>query len=122
MRAEELSLGHILRPKCLGHRVLELSKMNARASPMMGSGASRKAYAAPLRPSLSQGVGNCNRRDVSMMGNKAEGGPFAPLVLVTRSIVGKKDFNKFRGKAISLHSQVRSRPLSSSSLQCKRFT
>jgi hypothetical protein len=42
------------------------------------------------------------------MGNKATGGPFAPLVRVTRQVVGQKEFNKFRGKAISLHSQVRS--------------
>jgi len=41
-----------------------------------------------------------------MMGNKASGGPFSPLVVVTRNIVGEKDFNKLRGKAISLHSQV----------------
>eukprot|EP00177_Eucheuma_denticulatum_P002071 GFKZ01003706.1.p1 GENE.GFKZ01003706.1~~GFKZ01003706.1.p1 ORF type:complete len:123 (+),score=11.93 GFKZ01003706.1:40-369(+) len=37
---------------------------------------------------------------------QSEGGPFAPLVVVTRNIVGKKEFNKFRGKAISIHSQV----------------
>lgn len=41
-----------------------------------------------------------------MMGNKGAGGPFAPLVVVTRNAVGEKDFNKLRGKAISLHSQV----------------
>lgn len=39
------------------------------------------------------------------MGNKATGGPFAPLVVVVRNIVGDKEFNKLRGKAISLHSQ-----------------
>jgi hypothetical protein len=39
------------------------------------------------------------------MGNKGATGPFAPLVRVTRNVVGKKDFNKLRGKAISLHSQ-----------------
>jgi hypothetical protein len=41
-----------------------------------------------------------------MMGNKATNGPFAPLVRLTRSVMGSKDFNKFRGQAISLHSQV----------------
>jgi hypothetical protein len=56
------------------------------------------------------------------MGNKSEGGPFSPLVRVTRGVLGAKDFNKFRGKAISLHSQVRSRPHSSFNLQCKRVT
>jgi len=40
------------------------------------------------------------------MGNKATGGPFAPLVVVVRNVVGDKEFNKLRGKAISLHSQV----------------
>ena len=42
-----------------------------------------------------------------MMGNKNEGkGVFAPLVVITRDIVGKKRFNQLRGKAIALHSQV----------------
>jgi len=39
-------------------------------------------------------------------GNANSSGLFAPLVIVTRDIVGKKQFNKFRGKAIQLHSQV----------------
>ncbi|MED6164551.1 Protein PROTON GRADIENT REGULATION 5, chloroplastic [Stylosanthes scabra] len=42
-----------------------------------------------------------------MMKNVNEGkGIFAPLVVVTRNIVGKKRFNQIRGKAIALHSQV----------------
>lgn len=42
-----------------------------------------------------------------MMKNVNEGkGLFAPLVMVTRDIVGKKRFNQLRGKAIALHSQV----------------
>ncbi|KAK1435390.1 hypothetical protein QVD17_01152 [Tagetes erecta] len=42
-----------------------------------------------------------------MMGNVNAGkGVFAPLVVVTRNIVGKKQFNQIRGKAIALHSQV----------------
>lgn len=42
-----------------------------------------------------------------MMGNVNEGkGLFAPAVVVTRNIVGKKRFNQLRGKAIALHSQV----------------
>jgi hypothetical protein len=44
-----------------------------------------------------------------VMGNKATNGPFAPLVRASRGVVGQKEFNKFRGKAISLHSQVRRR-------------
>ncbi|KAL4387482.1 hypothetical protein GQ457_09G022150 [Hibiscus cannabinus] len=42
-----------------------------------------------------------------MMKNVNEGkGLFAPVVVVTRQIVGKKSFNQLRGKAIALHSQV----------------
>ena len=39
------------------------------------------------------------------MGNKGEGGPFAPLVRLVRGVMGQKEFNQFRGKAISAHSQ-----------------
>lgn len=46
-------------------------------------------------------------RSRPMMGNINEGkGIFAPLVVVTRNIIGKKRFNQLRGKAIALHSQV----------------
>ncbi|KAL3634443.1 Protein PROTON GRADIENT REGULATION 5, chloroplastic [Castilleja foliolosa] len=42
-----------------------------------------------------------------MMKNVNEGkGIFAPIVVTTRNIVGKKRFNQLRGKAIALHSQV----------------
>ncbi|KAL3828283.1 hypothetical protein ACJIZ3_017085 [Penstemon smallii] len=45
-------------------------------------------------------------RPTPMMKNVNEGkGVFAPLVVVTRNIVGKKTFNQLRGKAIALHSQ-----------------
>jgi hypothetical protein len=42
---------------------------------------------------------------VVIAGNKGANGPFAPLVRVTRDVMGTKEFNQFRGKAISLHSQ-----------------
>ncbi|KAK1607221.1 hypothetical protein QYE76_030894 [Lolium multiflorum] len=46
-------------------------------------------------------------RTPTRMGNVNEGkGIFAPLVVVTRNIVGRKRFNQLRGKAIALHSQV----------------
>ncbi|KAI3990810.1 hypothetical protein MKX01_011718 [Papaver californicum] len=46
-------------------------------------------------------------RSNPMMKNVNEGkGVFAPIVVVTRNIVGKKRFNQLRGKAIALHSQV----------------
>ncbi|KAG6757312.1 hypothetical protein POTOM_037620 [Populus tomentosa] len=42
-----------------------------------------------------------------MMKNVNEGkGLFAPVVVITRQIIGKKRFNQLRGKAIALHSQV----------------
>ncbi|XP_057783540.1 protein PROTON GRADIENT REGULATION 5, chloroplastic [Salvia miltiorrhiza] len=40
-----------------------------------------------------------------MMGS-GKGGIFAPAVVITRNIIGKKRFNQLRGKAIALHSQV----------------
>lgn len=46
-------------------------------------------------------------RSVTICGNKNEGkGVFAPIVVVTRNVVGVKRFNQIRGKAIALHSQV----------------
>lgn len=46
-------------------------------------------------------------RLMPMMKNVNEGkGLFAPLVVITRQIIGKKTFNQLRGKAIALHSQV----------------
>ncbi|KAL8161963.1 hypothetical protein V2J09_013452 [Rumex salicifolius] len=46
-------------------------------------------------------------RSSPMMKNVNEGkGLFAPIVVLTREVVGKKRFNQLRGKAIALHSQV----------------
>ncbi|KAF8369870.1 hypothetical protein HHK36_012920 [Tetracentron sinense] len=46
-------------------------------------------------------------RSQPMMKNVNEGkGLFAPVVVITRNIIGKKPFNQLRGKAIALHSQV----------------
>lgn len=46
-------------------------------------------------------------RSQPVMKNVNEGkGLFAPIVVVTRNIIGKKRFNQLRGKAIALHSQV----------------
>uniref|UniRef100_A0A0F7GZR7 Proton gradient regulation 5 n=1 Tax=Erodium texanum TaxID=28960 RepID=A0A0F7GZR7_EROTE len=46
-------------------------------------------------------------RSPPCMKNVNEGkGIFAPAVVVTRNIIGKKRFNQLRGKAIALHSQV----------------
>ncbi|CAN4091070.1 unnamed protein product [Withania somnifera] len=55
---------------------------------------------------VNVGVGKAVRLR-PMMGNVNDGkGIFAPIVVVTRNIVGKKRFNQLRGKAIALHSQV----------------
>ncbi|CAM6045649.1 unnamed protein product [Sphagnum compactum] len=46
-------------------------------------------------------------RPQTVMKNINEGkGVFAPVVVLTRSIVGTKRFNQLRGKGIALHSQV----------------
>ncbi|KAL0287465.1 UNVERIFIED_CONTAM: protein PROTON GRADIENT REGULATION 5, chloroplastic [Sesamum calycinum] len=60
------------------------------------------AKAAPAQVRVARPV-----RAQPMMKNINEGkGVFAPLVVVTRNIIGKKRFNQLRGKAIALHSQV----------------
>lgn len=41
-----------------------------------------------------------------MGGASSQKGVFAPIVVLTRNIIGKKTFNQLRGKAIALHSQV----------------
>mmetsp|Transcript_10039 Transcript_10039/g.18095 ORF Transcript_10039/g.18095 Transcript_10039/m.18095 type:complete len:119 (-) Transcript_10039:1843-2199(-) len=33
-------------------------------------------------------------------------GPFSPVVIAARVVIGEKNFNKLRGKGISLHSQA----------------
>lgn len=63
-------------------------------------------FHAPARSWTGSSSGLVYRREVTVMGNKGSTGPFAPLVRVVRNVVGTKDFNKFRGQAISLHSQV----------------
>mmetsp|Transcript_42925 Transcript_42925/g.83950 ORF Transcript_42925/g.83950 Transcript_42925/m.83950 type:complete len:152 (-) Transcript_42925:363-818(-) len=40
------------------------------------------------------------------MGKQAAFGPFTPVVIGARSVVGEKRFNQIRGKGITLHSQV----------------
>ncbi|XP_031502805.1 protein PROTON GRADIENT REGULATION 5, chloroplastic-like [Nymphaea colorata] len=46
-------------------------------------------------------------RCTPVMKNGNEGkGVFAPLVVLTRNIIGKKHFNQLRGKAIALHSRI----------------
>ncbi|XP_068666079.1 protein PROTON GRADIENT REGULATION 5, chloroplastic-like [Aristolochia californica] len=67
-----------------------------------GEGRAMLAMSVPT----SVRVGKSTRAN-PVMKNVNEGkGLFAPLVVLTRNIIGKKRFNQFRGKAIALHSQV----------------
>eukprot|EP00475_Leptophrys_vorax_P017700 TRINITY_DN24304_c0_g1_i1.p2 TRINITY_DN24304_c0_g1~~TRINITY_DN24304_c0_g1_i1.p2 ORF type:complete len:122 (+),score=5.97 TRINITY_DN24304_c0_g1_i1:388-753(+) len=43
---------------------------------------------------------------VAMANPHGNSGVFAPVVIVAKSVVGEKQFNQIRGKAIALHSQV----------------
>lgn len=58
----------------------------------------------------STGVSTCSSRRPApatiTMGKDAKFGPFTPAVVAVRLVVGDKSLNKFRGKAIALHSQV----------------
>eukprot|EP00187_Rhodella_violacea_P006613 CAMPEP_0174893294 /NCGR_PEP_ID=MMETSP0167-20121228/8127_1 /TAXON_ID=38298 /ORGANISM="Rhodella maculata, Strain CCMP736" /LENGTH=120 /DNA_ID=CAMNT_0016132043 /DNA_START=63 /DNA_END=425 /DNA_ORIENTATION=+ len=40
------------------------------------------------------------------MGKVAAFGPFSPVVIAARVVIGEKNFNQLRGKGIALHSQV----------------
>ncbi|CAG9465046.1 unnamed protein product [Pedinophyceae sp. YPF-701] len=77
---------------------------SSRASPVQGSFAPVQRARVSAQFGISQASNGS--RQVTRMANHATTGPFAPLVRVTRSVMGEKEFNKFRGKAISLHSQV----------------
>ncbi|XP_024381828.1 protein PROTON GRADIENT REGULATION 5, chloroplastic [Physcomitrium patens] len=82
----------------------ELVRLNWSSSSINGNGADRFLHTSNFtRSSVS-----CPRvAQPRAMGNKNEGkGIFAPLVVVTRNVMGKKEFNQLRGKAIALHSQV----------------
>ncbi|XAR62687.1 hypothetical protein NMG60_11017535 [Bertholletia excelsa] len=65
-------------------------------------------YAALARSVPAQvPMGKAAVRPQPVMKNVNEGkGLFAPAVVLTRNIIGKKRFNQLRGKAIALHSQV----------------
>lgn len=74
---------------------------------MVGCSNSFAGLALVAQPLLErQSPSGSRSRDVTRMGNSASGGPFSYLVVQARNVIGKKRFNKLRGKAISLHSQV----------------
>ena len=66
----------------------------------------RGAAVASRPPPLASCTGRLPALRV-VAGNEYENGVFTPLVVVVRNVMGVKPFNQFRGKAISLHSQVR---------------
>ncbi|KAL9257191.1 PROTON GRADIENT REGULATION 5, chloroplastic-like protein [Drosera capensis] len=73
----------------------------------LGQDHDRMAWAMAMTAPVRVGM----RRKVTvvrpMMKNVNEGkGVFAPVVVLARNIIGKKQFNQIRGKAIALHSQV----------------
>ncbi|KAK6914138.1 hypothetical protein RJ641_021459 [Dillenia turbinata] len=71
-------------------------------SSIMGEDHAMLARSVPTKVRVGKPV-----RAQPMMKNINEGkGLFAPIVVVTRNIIGKKRFNQLRGKAIALHSQV----------------
>jgi hypothetical protein len=81
----------------------------ARHSPLSASSNSNlfPPHPPPLPPSPPPLRPTARRAALRVVaGNNATGGPFAPIVVVVRDVMGKKEFNLFRGKAISLHSQV----------------
>eukprot|EP00963_Diacronema_lutheri_P006199 scaffold524_cov357-Pavlova_lutheri.AAC.40 len=68
-----------------------------------------RASVAPARLNRSEARmprRGASGKQVTVMGNPGAGGPFAPIVVLTRNVMGKKEFNQFRGKAIAMHSQV----------------
>lgn len=79
------------------------------ASPFLGSWGTSVAgddHAMLLAKAAAPSQLRVAVRPRPMMGNKNQSGIFAPAVVVTRNIIGKKRFNQLRGKAIALHSQV----------------
>lgn len=46
------------------------------------------------------------RSSAITMGNNAPDGPFTPIVLAGKVVLGEKFFNKIRGKGIAIHSQI----------------
>jgi len=82
----------------------QLVPVNWASSSVNGDVESLQQLCAPLHRSAG---GSASRAQVRMMGNKNDGqGIFAPVVVLARNVLGKKQFNQLRGKGIALHSQV----------------
>lgn len=82
----------------------ELVRVNWSSSALSGDGSNRQLYYPVHRVSSASLPRPAQPR---AMGNKNDGkGLFAPIVVIARNAIGKKEFNQLRGKAIALHSQV----------------
>lgn len=68
---------------------------------LLGMFAPSMAFVAPAPAVRVQA-----RTSSPVMGNNAPEGPFTPIVLAGKVVLGEKTFNKIRGKGISIHSQV----------------
>merc|ERR1712216_577746 len=72
------------------------------AMPLKTSSFTAAAAARPVQATTGRKTGAMDLN----MGKVSAVGPFTPIVIATRSIVGEKSFNQLRGKGITLHSQV----------------
>merc|ERR1712023_188232 len=61
--------------------------------------------AAFVVPAAATAQTRMQRTAVPTMGKMAKDGPFTPIVLAGKFVLGEKLLNKVRGKAISYHSQ-----------------
>ena len=61
---------------------------------------------APVRMDSRPHMVHNRPTELYMGGKTAKFGIFSPAVIVAKTIIGETKFNKIRGKAISLHSQV----------------
>jgi len=57
------------------------------------------------QPAIAQMSAPSARAASPVMGNNAPDGPFTPIVLGAKVVLGEKLLNKIRGKAISYHAQ-----------------
>jgi len=82
---------------------------SGRISPLSASSSSLLA-GAPAKADAAASSGPSSRSGGALtslhMGKQAAFGPFSPVVIGARSVVGEKKFNQIRGKGITLHSQV----------------
>ena len=62
------------------------------------------APVAALLPAAGRSLSATHPAAVSVRMGPAEDGPFTPLCLAGKVVLGQTTFNKYRGKIISIHS------------------